>query len=81
MLIPLVNNKRPVLGCKLFGPGQFPNFEAPRLPEFHVLLDLEDCLPTTVSNMNVYRPVLVTVKKESVAVRSNILGMAQVTEC
>jgi hypothetical protein len=39
-----------------------------RLAQLHSLLDLEDSLAITVPNVNVYGPVLVTVKKEPVAV-------------
>jgi len=57
-----------MLGCKLLGPRQFPDLEPLRLAQVHSLLDLEDGLAITVPNVNVYGPVLVTVKKEPIAV-------------
>ena len=57
-----------MLGCKSFCFRQFADLETLGLAEFHSLLYLEDRLAATISNMNVYRSVLVAVKKESVAI-------------
>ena len=57
-----------MLVCKLLGFRQFADLETLRLAQLDSLLHLEDSFATTVPNVNVYGPVLVAVKKESVAV-------------
>lgn len=68
MLIPPLNNKGPVLGCKLLSFRQLSYLEPLGLAQFHGVLHIEDSLTATIPNVNMYRPVLVAVKEESVAV-------------
>jgi len=68
MLIPLLHNKAVVLVCKLLGLSQLADLEPMGLAQLHLPLDVEDGFPATIPNVNVYGSVVVTVKKESIAV-------------
>ena len=55
-----------MLDCKLFSLRQLPDLQPLRLPQFDPLLDLKDGLAAAVPHVNMYGPVFVAVKEESV---------------
>jgi hypothetical protein len=68
MLIPPLNYKAAMLGCKPLSLGQFPDFEPLRLAQLNFHFDIKHGLAATIPHMDMDRPVFVAVKKEPIPV-------------
>ncbi|HEX4416014.1 MAG TPA: hypothetical protein VH107_20450 [Lacipirellulaceae bacterium] len=66
--MPPLNNKRPILDCKRFGPSQFANFQPTGFPQLDGGFHVEHGLAAATPNVNMNRQMLIAVEKEFVTI-------------